>query len=63
MLTWVAAPAALLAAVGALWGAPAAALGVAQAAVAIFLLEDVNYVEHYGLTRAQAPSGMCAALP
>lgn len=60
VLTWVAAPAGLLAAVGALWGAPAAALGVAQAAVAILLLEDVNYVEHYGLTRARAPSGMCA---
>jgi hypothetical protein len=60
VLTWIAAPAGLLAAVGALWGAPAAALGVAQAAVAILLLEDVNYVEHYGLTRARAPSGMCA---
>ncbi len=60
MLTWVAAPAGLLATVGALWGAPAAVLGVAQAAVAILLLEDVNYVEHYGLTRARAPSGMCA---
>ena len=30
VLTWVAAPAALLAAVGALWGLPAVALGVAQ---------------------------------
>ena len=30
VLTWVAAPAALLAGVGALWGLPAVALGVAQ---------------------------------
>ena len=28
--------------------------------MAVFILEDVNYVEHYGLTRARAPSGMCA---
>ncbi|KAK9837326.1 hypothetical protein WJX81_006410 [Elliptochloris bilobata] len=58
VLTWVAAPAALLTTVGALWGTPAVALGVAQAVVAVFLLEDVNYVEHYGLTRAHAASGM-----
>lgn len=34
----------------------------AQAVVAVFILEDVNYVEHYGLTRARAPSGMCALI-
>lgn len=30
---------------------------LAQSAVAIFLLEVVNYVEHYGLERAQRPDG------
>jgi alkane 1-monooxygenase len=29
----------------------------AQSAVAIILLEGVNYVEHYGLTRTAGPSG------
>ena len=38
-------------------GAPAAGLFVAQALVAATLLELVNYVEHYGLTRRRSADG------
>ncbi|BDA50515.1 Alkane 1-monooxygenase 2 [Coccomyxa sp. Obi] len=57
MLWWVGTPAGLLVAVGALWGPLAVGLGVAQALMAIFILEDVNYIEHYGLQRALTRSG------
>ncbi len=57
MLWWVGTPAGLLVAVGALWGPLAVGLGMAQALMAIFVLEDVNYIEHYGLQRALTRSG------
>ncbi len=38
-------------------GATGAAFFVAQAAVAVILLEIINYVEHYGLERRRLPSG------
>lgn len=60
MLWWVGAPVGLLAAVGALWGPLAVGLGIAQALAAIFILEDVNYIEHYGLQRSLTRSGRCA---
>ncbi|OSX68332.1 hypothetical protein BU14_2987s0001, partial [Porphyra umbilicalis] len=43
------ASAALAAALGGAWGARAVALWAAQAAVAVVILEKVNYMEHYGL--------------
>lgn len=61
MLWWVGVPAGLLTAVGALFGPLAVGLGVAQALTAIFILEDVNYIEHYGLQRSLTRSGRCAA--
>ena len=60
MLWWVGVPAGLLTAVGALFGPLAVGLGVAQALTAIFILEDVNYIEHYGLQRSLTRSGRCA---
>ena len=37
---------------------PAAALGLmAAGVVGVLLLESVNYIEHYGLTREKLPSG------
>jgi len=38
----------LLAGIYTQWGCEAAALGVGQAVFAITMLEDVNYIEHYG---------------
>jgi len=38
-------------------GAPAAALYLVQAIVAVSLLEAVNYIEHYGLTRRRLADG------
>ncbi len=40
-----------------MWGPLAAALGVTQALLAIIILEDVNYIEHYGLQRALTKAG------
>ena len=40
-----------------MWGPLAAALGVTQALLAIIILEDVNYIEHYGLQRALTRTG------
>jgi alkane 1-monooxygenase len=60
MLWWVGVPAGLLVAVGALFGPLAVGLGVVQALTAIFILEDVNYIEHYGLQRSLTRSGRCA---
>lgn len=39
------------------WGPGAALFFLAQAAIAIFTLESVNYVEHYGLQREALPAG------
>ncbi len=57
MAWWLGVPAALLVAVGFMWGPLAAALGVTQALLAIFVLEDVNYIEHYGLQRGLTRTG------
>ena len=59
MLWWVGVPAGLLVAIGALFGPLAVGLGVVQALTAIFILEDVNYIEHYGLQRSLTRSGRC----
>lgn len=48
---WVAGPAAWLAAAAAVGGGPAVAFFLTQAAGSVFLLETVNFLEHYGLTR------------
>ncbi len=50
-------PPALGAALGAAFGPLAAAYFFGQSAMAIALLEAVNYVEHYGLERARLPDG------
>jgi len=53
-------PLALAAVVAGTWlaaGAAGAALFLAQAAVAVILLEIINYVEHYGLERRRLPNG------
>lgn len=50
---WVAGPTLLLAAVYTMWGERGALLGIGQALAAIIMLEDVNYIEHYGLKRRQ----------
>ncbi len=57
-LVWAAAiPLAVTLCLGATLGAPAASLFVAQALIAASLLELVNYVEHYGLTRRRGADG------
>lgn len=50
-------PVACAAALGAAFGARAAAFFFGQSAMAIALLEAVNYVEHYGLARARLADG------
>ena len=50
-------PLAVTVLLGATLGAPAAGLFVGQALVAAVLLELVNYVEHYGLTRRRTAEG------
>ncbi len=57
MLWFTAVPVALLGAVGAGWGAGAAAVWAGQAVVAFSLLEAVNYIEHYGLERREIAPG------
>lgn len=47
----------LLIAIGAIAGPWALLWFVVQSAVAIFYLEAVNYIEHYGLERHQLPNG------
>lgn len=44
-------------AVGLTLGPAALAMFVGQGVVAFMLLETINYIEHYGLTRRQLPSG------
>jgi alkane 1-monooxygenase len=57
MLWATSAPVAIAAALGAAFGPLAAAFFLGQSAMAIVLLEAVNYVEHYGLERAQDGHG------
>jgi hypothetical protein len=45
----------LLAGIFTQWGIEAAALGVGQAVFAIAMLEDVNYIEHYGQLSSSKP--------
>ena len=54
---WLGVPAALLLGTGIMWGPVAAGLGLVQALLAIIILEDVNYIEHYGLQRALTRTG------
>ncbi|CAK0787090.1 hypothetical protein CVIRNUC_010306 [Coccomyxa viridis] len=54
---WLGVPAALLLGTGVMWGPVAAGLGLVQALLAIIVLEDVNYIEHYGLQRALTRTG------
>lgn len=57
-MLWVAATPLLLAtAIGWRWGAAAALLYVLQSAIAVSLLECINYLEHYGLLRARRGDG------
>ncbi len=60
VLAWHLAVAALVVALGVLWGAAAAAFLVAQAAFGVALLETVNYIEHYGLERPRRADGTYA---
>jgi alkane 1-monooxygenase len=57
MLWVIAAPIAIAAALGLAFGAAATVLFVVQAAVAVSLLEEVNYLEHYGLVRRRRADG------
>lgn len=47
----------LLAAAGLAWGPAAVGFLVGQAAMAVVLLETVNYIEHYGLRRQRLADG------
>ena len=58
---WLGVPAALLLGIGIMWGPVAAGLGLVQALLAIIILEDVNYIEHYGLQRALTRTGRRAS--
>jgi len=57
MLRYVATTAAVFGIVTARWGVPGAAFFAAQGLVAVVLLEAINYVEHYGLTRRELSPG------
>lgn len=54
---WTAVSAALALAAAAAWGPGAAGFLAVAAAIAVFELEVVNYVEHYGLCRRRGPDG------
>jgi alkane 1-monooxygenase len=64
-LGWVRSPllwatiaqAAWLVVIGSVWGSAALLFWVVQSIYAVWLLETINYVEHYGLRRAPLPSG------
>jgi alkane 1-monooxygenase len=51
------AQAAWLVVIGSVWGRAALLFWVVQSVYAVWLLETINYVEHYGLRRATLPSG------
>jgi len=54
---WIAASLALAAAAGLAWGTASVGFLAVVATIAVFELEAVNYIEHYGLRRARAPDG------
>ena len=57
-LAWAtAAQVAWWAALGAVFGPAALVFWLVQSAYAVFLLETVNYIEHYGLQRRSGPAG------
>lgn len=61
-LAWaLAVQAALLALIAALLGPLALLFWVLQSAYAVFLLEAINYIEHYGLRRRMQPDGRAEA--
>jgi alkane 1-monooxygenase len=57
MLRYGAVQVAIAAAVASVWGGLGLAVWFGQAAVAILLLEIVNYLEHYGLVRKEVAPG------
>lgn len=57
MLWFAALPPAFALALGGLWGWQAGAFYLAQSAIAILILELVNYLEHYGLERRRLADG------
>lgn len=57
MLAYTLLPFAIAAALGAAFGPPAALFFFIQSAMAVLLLEAVNYVEHYGLRRERLANG------
>lgn len=56
-LWWVMCPLALGALAAGAYGVRGLAFFIGQAVGGVFLLEVVNYIEHYGLCRAKLPSG------
>ena len=58
MLRYLALSGGLAAALAILWGAPALLFFLGQSVVAFSLLEAVNYVEHYGLSRREVRPGI-----
>ena len=62
LCSYAAAPAAIAAALTVALGPAALVFYVAQAAIAVFLLEAVNFLEHYGLERADASAAVTPAL-
>lgn len=61
MLPWVASPLVLAAASFVVYGWKGVGFLVAQAMLAIFCLETVNYIQHYSLSRKVLPNGRCAS--
>lgn len=57
MWAYLTLPLAVAAGLALLWGPLAGVFFLAQGAVAVILLEVVNYVEHYGLEREALPGG------
>ncbi|MGV3523865.1 MAG: alkane 1-monooxygenase [Candidatus Sericytochromatia bacterium] len=62
MLWFTGLPLLLAAGLGLLWGPTASLFFVAQSVVAFSLLEAVNYVEHYGLSRRELRPGVYEAV-
>lgn len=57
VVMWVLCPLALCAAIHLLFGGAGLALFLGQAVAGVLLLELINYIEHYGLTRRRLPGG------